>query len=102
MYSPPFTSHARQVQLLGALRSQPQRMPVTAPKLTKRAEVTRNVRRTAPLSGRTMSRNATENGADVLMSAVGTCHMQARDYAHAGMRVPMHASSSRGTHSAMG
>ena len=76
------------------------RAPVTAPKLTKRAEVTRNTRRAAPLSGRTMSRNATENGADALICAVGTCRMQAGNCAPAAGEahdIGLHASGSRKT-----
>jgi len=49
------------------------RAPVTAPKLTKRADVARNTRRAQPLSARSWPRNAVANGADVSMSAVGTC-----------------------------
>ncbi len=47
--------------------------PVTAPKLTKRADVARNTRRAQPLSARSWPRNAVANGADVSMSAAGTC-----------------------------
>lgn len=48
-------------------------MPVTAPKLTKRADVVRNTRRTALLSARSSPRNAVAKGADVFIAGVGTC-----------------------------
>ena len=50
------------------------RSPVTAPKLTKRADVVRITRRTALLSARSSPRNAVAKGADVFIAGVGTCH----------------------------
>ncbi len=56
-----------------ARRAPARRAPVTAPKLTKRADVARNTRRAQPLSARSCPRNAVANGADVSISAAGTC-----------------------------